>query len=227
MERYLRPTYTIEKDHPEVISFADAAAGNYTDPVRRAVGLFYAVRDGIRYDPYAAVLSLEKFRASYTIAQGRHFCVPKAILLAACARSMDIPARIGFADVRNHLASARLLELMGTDLFVYHGYTELHLEGRWVKATPTFNIELCERFGVRALEFDGRRDAIFHPFDVAGKKHMDYVHERGHRDDFDLAEMEAVWREHYPHYFDTAFPRGSWEAEIDLAAESKSSSRGQ
>ena len=30
---------------------------------------------------------------------------------------------------------------MGTDLFVYHGYAELFLDGKWVKATPAFNVE--------------------------------------------------------------------------------------
>src|SRR5574341_322846 len=65
----------------------------------------------------------------------------------AVARVVGIPARVGYADVRNHLSTPKLRELVGGDLFVWHGYAELHLEGRWVKATPAFNLTLCERFG--------------------------------------------------------------------------------
>src|SRR5215470_17689442 len=52
---------------------------------------------------------------------------------------------------------------------------QLHLDGRWVKATPLFDRALCERFGVRPLEFDGRADSLFHAFDAAGRRHMEYV----------------------------------------------------
>ena len=64
---------------------------------------------------------------------------------------------------------------MGTDLFVYHGYTDLCLDGKWVKATPAFNLALCTRFRVKPLEFDGRDDSIFHPFDEDDRRHMEYL----------------------------------------------------
>ena len=71
----------------------------------------------------------------------------------------SVPSKVGFADVRNHLCTPRLRALMGSDVFIYHGITELFLDGKWVKATPTFNIGLCERFGVIPLDFDGHADA--------------------------------------------------------------------
>jgi hypothetical protein len=87
---------------------------------------------------------------------------------------------------------------MGTDLFVYHGFTELWLEGKWVKATPAFNLELCRKFRVKPLEFDGRSDSIFHPFDADDRRHMEYLRERGSFADVPVAEIQRVFRESYP-----------------------------
>jgi transglutaminase-like putative cysteine protease len=131
-----------------------------SDPRERAVALYYAVRDGIRYDPYSVQAAPQAYRASSIVQAPAAFCVPKAILLAAAARDIGIPARLGFADVRNHLASEKLRARMGTDLFVFHGYTDLYLDGGWRKATPAFNRELCSRFGVPpSVRRHGRRDA--------------------------------------------------------------------
>lgn len=198
---YRSATAIIDADHPGVIAFARRVAGDARSEVEQAVRLFYAVRDEIRYDPYSANLTEEGLRASTTVARGRGFCVPKAIVLTAAARAIGIPARLGFADVRNHLATSRLIERMGTDLFVYHGYTEFRLEGRWIKATPTFNRELCEKFGVKPLEFDGRSDSLLHPFDSAGRRHMEYCRERGSFADVPVEEIRAAWLTHYPTFW--------------------------
>ena len=199
MERYLRPTAFLDADHPRVRELAETATAGVTDNTERAVRLYYAVRDGLRYDPYSIDFSPETCTASAVIARGRGYCVAKATVLAAAARALGIPSRLGFADVRNHLATPRLREQMGTDVFYYHGYTELHLEGRWVKVTPAFNIELCRRFGVRPLEFDGREDSIFHPLDAEGRQHMEYLHDRGSRDDVPLDELREAMARLYPH----------------------------
>ena len=87
---------------------------------------------------------------------------------------------------------------MGTDLFVYHGFAEMLLEGKWVKATPAFNIELCRRFRVKPLEFDGREDSIFHPFDEEDRRHMEYLRDRGSHADVPVAEIMQAFREVYP-----------------------------
>src|SRR4029077_19226901 len=100
----------------------------------------------------------------------RGFCIPKAALLAATARAAGIPARVGYGDVRNHLSTKKLLELTGSNLCIWHGDTEVYLEGRGVKATPAFNLSLCQRFGVRPLEFDGRNDSLFHEYDQGGRR---------------------------------------------------------
>jgi len=166
------------------------------------VALYYAVRDAIRYNPFLDFSKEETFRASHCIAAGEGFCIAKAALLAACARADGIPARVGFADVKNHLTTPALRERMGTDLFIYHGYAELLLEGRWVKATPAFNVELCERFRVKPLEFDGREDSIFHPFDEEDRRHMEYLRDRGSHADVPVAEIMQAFREAYPVLYD-------------------------
>jgi transglutaminase-like putative cysteine protease len=194
---YLDATACIDCDHERVVAFAQAHAGDVVTDRERAVRLYYAVRDGIRYDPYAIDLSVAGMRASTTLAVGRGWCVPKAVLLAACCRAMGIPARLGFADVRNHLATERLRKLMNTDVFFWHGYTLIHIQDRWLKATPAFNIELCQRFQLRPLDFDGTADSIFHPFDLAGRVFMEYIHYRGDFSDLPLDRISATLKRHY------------------------------
>ncbi|MFQ5434377.1 MAG: transglutaminase domain-containing protein, partial [Anaerolineae bacterium] len=128
---------------------------------------------------------------------GRAWCVPKAILLAACCRAVGIPARLGFADVRNHLSTKRMREHMKTDVFTWHGYTSIYLDGRWVKATPAFNIELCHKFRLRPLDFNGREDSIYHPFDLDGNRHMEYLQFRGEFADTPIAAIAENFREIY------------------------------
>lgn len=198
LEPYLTPAEFVDSGAPSVAEFARHAAGSSSDPLTRAVRLYYAVRDEIVYTPYCDFSDPATFRASAVLEHRAGFCVGKAALLTAAARAAGIPARIGFADVRNHLCTPKLRALMGTDTFVYHGYTDLYLNGRWVKATPAFNRELCEKFGVKALEFDGREDSLFQPFDAVGRRHMEYLRDRGARADVPAAEIMAAFAEHYP-----------------------------
>lgn len=197
MLSYLRYTPTIDCDHESIIEYARNSAGASPDPVEQAVRLYYAVRDGIRYDPYVLDLSVEALKASTTLRAGRGWCVAKAILLAACCRVKGIPARLGYADVRNHLTTARMRAMMKTDVFHWHGYTSLYLEGKWVKATPAFNIELCEKFRFHPLEFDGRADSVYHPFDMEGNLHMEYLCNRGEYADVPLDDMMQTFTEKY------------------------------
>src|SRR5258706_10580781 len=150
---YLDPTPVVDSDAENVVAFSRRVCEHETDEVAKAVRLYYAVRDGITYTPYCEFRSPDTYRASACLARGSGFCVAKAALLAAAARAADIPARMGFADVRNHLCTPRLRALMNTDVFYYHGYAEMLLRGAWVKATPAVDRGLCDRFGVLPLEF--------------------------------------------------------------------------
>ena len=195
--QYLQPTPAIDCDHEAVVALAKESGGGLTSAVEQAVRLYYLVRDRIRYDPYTIELSVEGLRASATLEQGRGWCVPKAILLAACCRALGIPARLGFADVRNHLSTARMREHMKTDVFYWHGFTSMYLNGVWVKATPAFNIELCERFRLRPLEFDGHNDALYHPFDLDGNQHMEYLRYRSEFADVPIDLILETFRREY------------------------------
>ncbi len=208
---WLAPTWFIDSDSDAVALFAGDAVAGETDPVGRAVALFHAVRDGIRYDPYGISYEPDAFRASTVATSTTNWCVPKSVLLVAAARHLGIPARLGFADVRNHLTSEKLSSTMGTDLFAWHGYAELLLPDtdgddgavRWFKLSTAFNIELCERFGVKVLEFDGTTDALMHPYDQAGNRHMEYVNDRGSYDDLPLDRMIDDFTDIYGKRFGT------------------------
>lgn len=216
---HLSPTQYLDSGHPAVKAFArEAVAGlslQATD-VERAVALYYRVRDGIRYDPYSMRPDPRAYRASTVLEDRVAFCIPKAILLAAAARALRIPAAIGLADVRNHLTTPKLRALMDTDLFIHHGYTVLHLDGRWVKATPAFNIELCEKFGVLPLEFDGRNDSLMHPYDAKRQRHMEYVQDHGWFVDFPYERVMADFQRAYPRLMQGAAQGGRFDQETPI-----------
>jgi len=213
-EIYLQPTPFIDSDSEATRAFAETAAASASTETEKAVRLYYAVRDGIRYDPYRIDLTRKGLKASTILSRGYGYCVAKAIVLAAAARSLGIPSRLGFADVRNHLITERLRQLMKTDDFIFHGYTELCLDGRWLKATPTFNLDLCNRFGVKPLDFDGKTDALLHPFDAKGNKHMEYTCDHGHFADVPYERILTIFRTHYSFYFEQKdFKAGDFEKE--------------
>ncbi len=193
----LAASATVDADHADVRAFATDAIADATDDRTRAVRLYYAVRDRFRYDPYALQLDVAGLRASTTLARGRGWCVPKAVLLAAACRAVGIPARLGFADVRNHLSTARMRQTMKTDVFYWHGYASMLLDGRWLKATPAFNVELCEKFKLAPLEFDGTADSLFHAFTPDGTRHMEYLRYRDEYVDVPIDAMRATFAAEY------------------------------
>lgn len=214
--RYLRPTAFIDSDHPLVAAYAGEIAGDAATDTERAVRAFYGVRDDIRYTPYDLVYTRETMTAGHTLAAGRGFCVQKAVLLAAVARALGVPSRLRFADVRSHLASPRLLDLLGSDLFIYHGYTELWLEGAWLKVAPTFNRSLCDKVGVPPLEFDGTQDSILHAFDDSGHRHMEYVRDHGAFADLPYTLLYEKYATAHPGLFGSAAgtaPSGDFDEE--------------
>lgn len=195
---YLTPGQFIDSDAPSIVAFAREAVGASVDDRERAIRLYHAVRDGILYDPYVDYGDPGNYRASSVLERKRGYCVSKASLLAAVARAAGIPARVGYADVKNHMTSERLHEKLGTDTYRWHSYTELFLEGRWVKATPAFNLSLCQRLGVDALEFDGRSDSLFQEYDPVGRRHMEYLKDRGTFADVPFDTIIADFSIHYP-----------------------------
>jgi transglutaminase-like putative cysteine protease len=194
---YLTPTSIIDSDHKSIRDYAMATVGRITEPIDVAVKLYLAVRDNIRYDPYAPFYLSEHYRASYVLKRGRSFCVPKASLLCALGRAYGIPCRVGFATVRNHLATKQLIDFLGSDLFPYHGFVEFYLNGKWVKATPAFNSELCRRHKVPPLEFNGREDSLFQAYNSENQRFMEYLEFYGVDSDIPVEEIVKTFKKSY------------------------------
>ncbi len=195
----LQPTYFIDFNTNVIQNFIKENTNNEQSEKQKAISLYYAVRDKIKYDPYHIVLKKENIRSSEVLIRKSGYCVEKALLLVACIRGVGIPAKIGFANVKNHLTSPRLFELMKTDIFVFHGYADILLDGTWVKATPAFNKSLCEKTNTLPLEFDGVNNSIFHSLDREGKKHMEYLEDFGSFDDLPFDRMLSEYNLYYPH----------------------------
>lgn len=218
MEQFLSATRFIDNDAPQVMQFAhDATAGGSGD-ADQARRLFRAVRDEITYDPYVNFADASNYRASDVLAARRGFCVGKAALLAACARAVGIPARLGFADVRNHLTSARLYERIKSDVFIWHAYTEVYVSGRWLKATPAFDAALRQRLNLAPLDFDAQSDALFHAFDRAGRHHMEYLKQRGTFFDVPFEIIVADFMSAYPRLMSESGIAGDFGAEAGAAS---------
>lgn len=224
MDKNLTPTFFIDSANESVVEFAQSVIVPGSSDMEKGIRLYYAVRDGIRYDPYAFTTDRNKFRASYLIKAGRGFCIQKAVLLAAVARSAGVPARLRFVNVINHLTTENLKEKMKSDIFVFHGCTEMFLNGKWVKSTPAFNLSLCEKFSIKPLEFDGKQDSLFHPYDREGRKHMEYIHDYGDFDDLPFDLMIRELKKYYPHLtgrIDTGFDIFSGNFEEEAVRENK------
>lgn len=208
MASYLKPTYFIDSDNLEVISFANQFIKKNQTEEQKAISLYYAVRDEIAYDPYSIDPKLrpEKFKASYCLKIKRGFCGPKSVLYAACCRLQGIPCRLGFADVKNHLTTQEFLDRLQSDTFYFHSYAEVYLGGKWIKCTPIFNRELCKKFHLIPLDFDGQNDSLFHPYSADKKKFMEYLHDYGNFDDFPFELMKKVFGR-YPGFPDEFFKR--------------------
>lgn len=212
--QHLQPTYYLNSDHPEVAAFAEANKGTSASKKDQAVSLYIAVRDGFRYNPYNIVTKPSEMQASFILERGDGHCVDKAILLAACARAVGIPARLEFADVRNHISTQKFLDLLKTDVFAMHGITQMFVDGKWTKATPAFNKELCAFFNVAPLEYTGEGDSVFQEFDGNNNKFMEYVANHGVFDDYPRDYFIGVMILRYPHLFNYERMRKLlWDAE--------------
>lgn len=188
---HLQPTEFIESDAPAIVELAESLKGSTSRET--AINAFNWVRDQIRYDPYTAMMDgREQYRATAILARGSGYCVQKAVLLAALCRAAGIPTRLRFADVRNHKNPPRMAELMGTNLFVYHGYVEMRLAGHWVKATPAFDQQATRKAGALLVELDGANDAMLHPVDPEGAPYIEYVRDRGPHDELPFDDLRAT-----------------------------------
>ncbi len=213
MSQFIKAGVFIDSDAPSVIAFAKKTTAGKNGSRAAVLRLYSTIRDTITYDPYVNFADPANYRASAVLAAGRGFCIGKATLLAASARAIGIPARVGYADVRNHLTSPRLYEKIKTDTFIWHSYAEVYLARRWVKATPAFDRALCDRVGLKPLEFDGETDSLFHPFDQFGRRHMEYLKDRGSFSDVPFDAIRADFIKAYPSLMSSNGLAGDFQSE--------------
>jgi transglutaminase-like putative cysteine protease len=199
LNKYLKSAEFINADHPDVQQFAKDVTFGAKKDVEKVKYLHYAVRDGFRYDPYRLHFSKEDMKASSLLKRDYGYCVKKSCLFVAACRVIGIPARLGFANVRNHISTAKLEAILNTNILVFHGYAEIYLHDKWIKVTPVFNRELCEKLNVKPLEFNPDDDSIFQEYNEYGGRFMEYLHQYGHFADIPYQLFMDELLKHYPH----------------------------
>lgn len=199
-EIYLKPTEFLDYDHSAFDIYLKDIPTDLSEKAL-AVALYRKVRDGFLYDPYHLDLTPEGLKASAVISKKRAWCVEKSTLLAACARKMGIPSRLGYAIVTNHIGVEKLVSYLQKEEIVFHGYVELFIDGKWIKCTPAFDQRICGISGVEPLDWDGETDSMFQEF-TSGKKFMEYKHFYGEFEDVPIDLMNAEMKLHYPHLFE-------------------------
>lgn len=203
MQEFLQATSLLDADHPDIQAYAERITQGARIDMQKAVRIYYAVRDGWKYNPYNVNMKEDAMRASRILQNEEGHCLDKAILMIALLRAVHVPARLRLAKVRNHIAAERLVEFFGTDELTPHGYVEIWLNERWVKATPAFNRQLCEKLGVDVLEFDGRNDSVFQEFDKENGRFMDYLEDYGPFADVPMDFIVENLQTHYPRFYNT------------------------
>jgi transglutaminase-like putative cysteine protease len=199
MDEYLAATKYLDADHPAIRKKARELTMDGQGKRGQAVALFRYLRDNFPYKIIYEIPNRDYFKASVTLMRGEGFCMPKSVLLAALARSVGIPSRLHFADIRNHILPPTTTERLRTDVMAYHTYVELFLDGKWVKATPSFDLKFCEKFKLVPVEFDGEHDAMLHHLDRSGRVHIEYIADYGVRAEFPIDEVIGAFRRTYPH----------------------------
>ncbi|MDY6852236.1 MAG: transglutaminase-like domain-containing protein [Thermodesulfobacteriota bacterium] len=194
---YSEPGKITISDDPEVAARAESITRGMTSDAERARALFYWVRDMITYNPYSPFSLPEDYRPLTIMKRGAGYCVQKSTLLAAMVRSQGIPARLVFADIINHRLSDKLREQMGSNIFSYHGYVEMFINGGWISAAPIFEKVLCDKLDIFPVEFDGHSNALLHRLDKQGRVNIEYIKYHGVYDDIPLDEIMKAWEKVY------------------------------
>jgi len=203
MEIYLQPTEFLNFHKKRVRDKAIKMTNGLKTNKEKAIVLFYWVRDKIRYNMFTYYPKIKaNLKASVTLRRGNGFCMSKAVLLSALARAIGIPARIHMVDIVNHKISKKIGDLMGTKAFYCHAYSELFLDGKWIKLTPVFDHETSLKGGfLPEIEFDGQNDALFATHDKDGNLFVEYVGDWGVYADVPIDKIDQIFTEKYPKWY--------------------------
>ena len=197
---WLAETEVIDWRDPSILRATEAAVADAEGPRERAVRIHDFVRDRVRcgWQP-----RFYEVRASEVLAAGVGYCNTKSSLFVAMLRAAGIPARVHFVDVD---ASILLGVIDPGTSHVDHSYTEVWLDGRWVRTDSYIvDLPLAERgrarlaaeggvlgYGVHSAgtsTWDGRRDAFSQFVDDGSSPDF-------HRTDFGVhADVMAFYRD--------------------------------
>jgi hypothetical protein len=200
---YLEPTEFLDFNKKRVSEKAFEITKDLKTDKDKVVALFYWVRDSLKYNALSYYPKIKlNLKASVSIRRETGFCMSKAATLSALARAIGIPARIHMADIINHKSSQKLQDLMGSNVFHCHGYSEMYLNGKWVKATPVFDRETCEKAGFFPMvEFDGEHDALLASHDMEGNKFIEYTADYGLFSDVPIEKINEIFLANYPTWY--------------------------
>lgn len=204
MKEYLRETSFLNFNDPAFDHFCANLKLEALTQKEKAIELYTFVRDAFLYDPYHLDITSEGLKASNVLSKRRSWCVEKSTVLAALARKHNIPSRLGYAIVTNHIGVEKLTSYLKRDEIVFHGYVELFINEKWVKCTPAFDKRICKLTKVAPLDWDGETDSMFQAFE--GKsKFMEYIHFYGEFNDVPIELMNSEMKKYYPHLFEDKF----------------------
>lgn len=191
-DEYLTATFFIDCDHATIKEKSLELTVGLEGAKEKSIRLFYYVRDEIRYNIFTPRPTDADFKASHVLAIREGYCAQKGVLLVALARAAGIPARLRFAEIRAHLTPPEMVEKRGSNIFPWHCLTELYINGRWVKATPTYDLGYCEKLGLPAVRFDGENDAMLPSHAYDGRPNVEYLQDRGSYADLPLDELRKA-----------------------------------
>jgi transglutaminase-like putative cysteine protease len=199
---YLSKTYFFDFEEPIIQEIIQEFKTDSLSVKDKAVKLYLKIRDNWRYNPYQISLSIESYKASQIAKKTEAHCIDKSVLLITCLRGLKIPARIHLVKVKNHIGVERFIERFGTNEISPHGMVDIYLDKKWIKVSPAFNKELCEKCNVAPLDFDGEHDSIFQEYNRDGQQFMKYIEDYGHFEDLPMEFIFNNFKENYPSVFE-------------------------
>ncbi len=203
LKQYLEPTEFLDFDKGIVNKVALKVTEGLTTDKEKVIALFNWVQQSLKYNAFAYYPKVRgNLKASVSIRRKQGFCMSKAITLSALARAVGIPARIHMVDIINHKISKRFKDMMGTAAFFCHAYSELYINGKWIKATPVFDNETSNKgkfFPI--IEFDGEHDALFSEQDPDGNIFVEYIGDYGSFADCPIEKIDQIFTKNYPKWY--------------------------
>ncbi len=196
--KFLEPTQLIDSNHPEIIAQSKHLTQPTDSPAEKARQIFYFIRDEIRYD-FRLKYTPAEYQASQILKAGRGFCIQKAILFSALARSCGIPAGIYFYDIIDHTLTDFFAKMLRTRMLYHHGIVALHLNGEWFKFDATLDAPLSNRKDYTMVEFFPDQDCLLPAVTKTGEKHIEYAADYGLFPDVSFENIMMWMQAGYPH----------------------------